>query len=211
VTSIAGELISRIRAGDEEAFNRLFQIVSTRLLIYIATRIRLRPALRSRIDPEDVFQTTCLLAFRNFHRFEYRRPGDFSRWTTTIARNEIASLARQIAARRRALGPERSLQEPIRRSEESQHDLGDFLPSKLVTASQHLIVKERYEAVVASMRRLTPEQAEVVLGRIYEGKSPSEIAGAMGKSDGAVSELFRRALEKMRAATGARLSGSRRG
>jgi RNA polymerase sigma factor (sigma-70 family) len=202
VETLSGRLISQIRAGSEEAFNRLFQSVSTRLLAYVWGRIHSQPFLRNRIDSEDVFQTTCLLAFKGFDRFEYRRPGDFSRWTFTIARNEITNLHRQLSARHRNLGGERSLQEPIHRSATSAHDLGDYVPSKLVTASQHLVLREQYEATIDAMRKLTPDQMTVILGRLYEEKSLGEIAEETGKTKGAVSELFRRALDRMRSMKG---------
>jgi RNA polymerase sigma factor (sigma-70 family) len=197
--TISGKLISQIRGGSEDAFNRLFQLVSTRLLAYIWGKLHFDGELRTQVDAEDIFQTTCMLAFKNFDRFEYRRPGDFSRWTFTIARNEILSLRRQLGARQRNLGRKRSLQEPLRRSRDSAHDLGDFVPARLITASQHLILRERYEETTRALRKLTPEQMTVVLGRLYEEKTPAEIASEMGKSRGAVSELFRRAIEKMRA------------
>jgi RNA polymerase sigma-70 factor (ECF subfamily) len=54
------------------------------------------------------------------------------------------------------------------------------------------------EGVNEAMQKLTPEQREVVLLRFFGGLSSKEVGAILRKSDGAVREMQRAAVEKLR-------------
>jgi RNA polymerase sigma-70 factor (ECF subfamily) len=53
------------------------------------------------------------------------------------------------------------------------------------------------------MKRLTTEQAQVINLRFFGGLTSKEVGGILGKSDGAVREMQRAAIEKLRGIMGA--------
>jgi len=58
------------------------------------------------------------------------------------------------------------------------------------------------ERVNRAMRELTADQQEVIRLRYYSGLASREVAALMNKTDGAVREMQRAALEKLRAVLG---------
>ena len=58
------------------------------------------------------------------------------------------------------------------------------------------------ERVAMAMQQLTDEQKEVIRLRFFGGLSSREVSGLLNKSDGAVREMQRAALEKLRGLLG---------
>jgi RNA polymerase sigma-70 factor (ECF subfamily) len=58
------------------------------------------------------------------------------------------------------------------------------------------------ERVAIAMQQLTDEQKEVIRLRFFGGLSSREVSGMLNKSDGAVREMQRAALEKLRGLLG---------
>src|SRR5205814_1905623 len=71
----SAELVARIRAGDEQAEDALFQRFTERLIAKAAAR--LSPKLARRVDPEDVVQSALATFFRKARdgRIVLRRSG----------------------------------------------------------------------------------------------------------------------------------------
>jgi len=59
-----------------------------------------------------------------------------------------------------------------------------------------------FERVTGAMRKLTTEQREVINLRFFGGLTSKEVGGVLGKSDGAVREMQRAAMEKLRGIMG---------
>jgi RNA polymerase sigma-70 factor (ECF subfamily) len=55
-----------------------------------------------------------------------------------------------------------------------------------------------YTRVTEAMKQLTIEQREVINLRFFGGLTSKEVSGVLGKSDGAVREMQRAAIEKLR-------------
>ena len=64
----------------------------------------------------------------------------------------------------------------------------------VATAEKHI----QMERVNEAMQKLTPEQREVVRLRFFGGLSSREVGAMLSKSDGAVREMQRAAIEKLR-------------
>jgi RNA polymerase sigma-70 factor (ECF subfamily) len=59
-----------------------------------------------------------------------------------------------------------------------------------------------FERVTEAMKELTTEQKEVINLRFFGGLTSKEVGGVLGKSDGAVREMQRAAIEKLRGIMG---------
>ncbi|GAA4583364.1 sigma-70 family RNA polymerase sigma factor [Planotetraspora phitsanulokensis] len=92
-------LLGAARAGDAEAFRRLWAPVERRafgLCLHLTD---------NRADALDALQETQIAVWRNLGRFEGRAP--FAAWVMVIARNSARSVARRVrAAREDLLFPE---------------------------------------------------------------------------------------------------------
>ena len=62
--------------------------------------------------------------------------------------------------------------------------------------------KNEFERVAEAMKQLTAEQRQVINLRFFGGLTSREAGGVLGKSDGAVREMQRAAIEKLRGLMG---------
>jgi RNA polymerase sigma-70 factor (ECF subfamily) len=134
-----------------------------------------RRRVRNRADAEDVTADVFHRALANLDRYEWRGI-PFVAWLYRIAAHELAD--RSLAGAR----------------------LVGVQPPDLAVDPDF----ERQVAVYESVGALPPDQRRVIEMRFGEGRSLHEVAAALGRSEGAVKQLQRRALENLRV----RLEGS---
>lgn len=127
-----------------------------------------------REEAEDVTSEVFHRALSNIEKFEWRGV-PFAAWLFQIASNEISN-RRQRAAREKGSPITKELEAKGAGAEEVEHQARIF---RLVDG-------------------LPEAQRQVVKMRFAEEKSIREIAGALGKSEGAVKQLQFRALESLR-------------
>lgn len=175
------------RAGDTEAFRRLFEKYHRRLAVF--AHYRLGETLRAAMDVDDIVQETFLEAARGVGRFEYRSPDSFFRWLASIARHVIEDAARRESRRKRDGG---------RRVDAAEAELADTL-----TPSRILFQSERVRALMDRLDALPEQYREVIVLAKLEGLAPSEIAERLGKPRDAVALLLHRALKRFRGEIGA--------
>ncbi len=102
------ELVRRVRRGDEQAAQELFDRYVERL--FALARSQCSPKLARRFDPEDIVQS----AFRTFFhhardgRYVLREAGDLWRLLATITMNKVRSQVRRHTAGKRTTEAERS-------------------------------------------------------------------------------------------------------
>jgi RNA polymerase sigma-70 factor (ECF subfamily) len=140
-------------------------------------------------DAEDATERVFLQALTNLPRFEERaQPADgegastFRVWLFQIARNDVAN-------RRRAL--RRSRRAPI----EAAAGLVDEAPG--ADPADIALRRERAGSAVAALRRLPADRRRALVLRFVEEMSTAEIAGVLGRSEGAVRVLIHRALRSV--------------
>jgi RNA polymerase sigma-70 factor (ECF subfamily) len=173
--SITRTLCEQARAGDKQAYDRLFALHTDRALLYI--RARLGPRLREKVESMDVLQEAFLDAHRDFARFEYTDDSAFSRWLCRIIENRIRDLDGYYAAKKR---------QPVQ------------LPQSDPTAPPAALErKEHIEKIARAMDRVSDEHREVLLCRYFQGLSAEETGARMNRSAGAVRKLAARALAEL--------------
>lgn len=158
---------SRFARGDFAALGRLFDLSSPRLLRYAQT------LTRSREDAEDAVQAAIVRLARNpqtLAAVQFPRA-----YLLKVVRHE----ALRIVGRRVCASSVTDL-------------VVDGPPTSLA------LEQAEYQAVVrAALQRLPPEQAEVVVLKIWEGLTFQEIATVTGDSHNTVASRYRYALAKL--------------
>jgi RNA polymerase sigma-70 factor, ECF subfamily len=180
-----GELIARLRAGDDDAFATLVGLYQTRLLRLAGT------VVASRSVAEDVVQDTWLAVVRGVDRFEGR--SSFKTWLFHILLNR----ARTTAGREH------------RTAALPAGDLDDRFDGSGAWASPPVPWSERVEdRVVADrlarrVREILPTlpfvQRQVIVLRDLEGISPADVCDLLGVTEGNQRVLLHRARTRIRA------------
>lgn len=142
--------------------------------------------LRNHHEAEDATERTFLAALAGLGHFEERaRPADgdgastFRVWLFQIARNAVAERRRQLRRRR---------EEPIESVAVVAHPMD-------VEA-----IVERHDATTAALgaiTRLPDDRRRALVLRFVDEMSTHEIAGILGRSEGAVRVLIHRALRSV--------------
>jgi RNA polymerase sigma-70 factor (ECF subfamily) len=183
-------LIPRIHAGDQDALVEFLNAARPRLLGYINTQ--LGPALRTKIEPDDVAQEATVEALRTFGKFDLGDRDPFG-WLCQIAERRIIDAHRRyFGAQKRAGNREVRLNAPV---DDSQHaGLIDLLVASMTTASQAFSRDQRQHLLFEALAKLPAEQRDALRLRYVEGMPSKEIAAQLGKTDGAVRVMLTRAL-----------------
>src|SRR3989442_4960652 len=148
---------------------------------------------------EDATAATFVSALTNLDRFEERaRPADgegastFRVWLFQIARNEVAGERRR--ARRRPVEP-----------------IGETVVDP-VDVEAAAVRRDEARAAWQALGRLPGERRQAIVLRLVDELSTAEIAGVLGRSEGAVRVLIHRALKSVARDMGvSKRSGDRHG
>jgi RNA polymerase sigma-70 factor, ECF subfamily len=170
--------ISRVRAGDDDAFRELVERHG-RAVFRVAYRITGRTE-----DAEDVVQETFLRAYRQLDRFEAR--ANLRTWLHRIATNCAVDLLRS--------RPKREVAEEPEALERAAGAAGDGLPPP----DRSLLGVQIKERLAGAMALLTEMERASFTLRHFEGLSIDEIAGMLGLKTGATKHSIFRAVRKVR-------------
>jgi RNA polymerase sigma-70 factor (TIGR02960 family) len=183
--------LSRVRAGDEEAFRALIDPHRGELQVH-CYRI-----LGSVHDAEDVLQETLLAAWRGLELFDGR--SSLRAWLYRIATNRCLNALRDKGRRSREVEPVAEPPEPTRRTEPTWLEpYPDALLDTVADAS--LGPEARYErreavslAFVGALQQLPPRQRAVLVLRDVLGFRALEVADMLETSEAAVKGALQRA------------------
>ncbi|MFH1417778.1 MAG: sigma-70 family RNA polymerase sigma factor [Planctomycetota bacterium] len=178
--------------GDGDALQRL--IVEYHAPLHATVERRMSAALRRHVGPDDILQLAYVAAFKSSDRCSFDGPGAFYKWLEKIAIDQLKNAARDL---RRA---KRDIRRNLSRSptgNTSACDLVGRLSSPRSTPSRQLSKREASAAAVSSLARLPDHYRQVVQMRFLEEQSVAEIAAELGKSEGAVHMLIKRALDRL--------------
>jgi RNA polymerase sigma-70 factor (ECF subfamily) len=150
------------------------------------------PAVRARVDGDDLLQETWLRALESAERWPPHEPGDaaLGRWLAHVARHVVIDAARALRALKRDGREER-----LERSDWTRAGArGAQLLARSGGPPTRLSALEGERALLAAFERLAPEHRRVLGLRQFEGLSAREAARRMGRSEAALHSLYRRAL-----------------
>ncbi len=174
--SITKLLWEKARAGDREAYDRLFTLHAERALLFI--RARLGDKIRAKVESHDVLQDAYLAAHQAFPNFEYTDDNAFTRWFCRIIENRIRDLGDHFGAQKR-----QSVELP-------RPD-----PTGPLTALDRA---DHREKIARALEELSADHRRVLLCRFFQGFSAEETAQQMARTAGAVRKLTARALIELR-------------
>lgn len=165
-------LLIEAAKGDPSRFAELYESNFDRVYAFVARRVR------NRSEAEDVTSEVFQRALSGIGRFEWRG-APFAAWLFRIAANTITNLG------------ERAARERLAPADPDPGDAG--APVESLEAS------EERENLARLVSDLPEDQRRVIVLRFAEQKSIREIAGQLGRSEGAIKQLQFRGLENLRA------------
>lgn len=165
-------LVEQAAKGDAASFARLYDIHVNRVYRYILYRV-------SDISvAEDLTQEVFLRGWKALPKFK-RMGKPFVGWLLTIAHNLVIDHYRS------------------RRMESTLED--DIMTADTATDPQRMAaVGMEQSRLQEAIRKLRPEQQQVIMLRFIEGFEYSEIAVLLGKKEGAIRVIQHRALKELR-------------
>jgi len=166
-------LVRRAKEHDEAALTQLYEENFDKIYRYIVLKIG------DRTEAEDMTQQVFLKAFKAISGYK-SRGSPFSSWLFRIARNQVVDYWRKKS--KRATVP----------LDEARVGSSNSNPSSEAERKMDI------ENLVAAAKRLTSMQREVVSLRFAGDLSVAQVAGLMGKSEGAIKALQHSAVVSLR-------------
>jgi RNA polymerase sigma factor (sigma-70 family) len=167
-----GAVLAAARAGDPDSLEIIYRDLAPAVLGYLRAH--------GAAEPEDLGSEAFVGVVRNLARFR----GDeraFRSWVFAIVH-------RRLVDERRRRG----------RRLESPADPGALgLLGPVGNAEQEALERVGGRSVLEAVRRLTPDQRAVILLRVLADLPVAEVARVLGKTQGAVKTLQRRALARL--------------
>jgi RNA polymerase sigma-70 factor (ECF subfamily) len=173
----ADRLAARSRDGDREAFGELYELYAKRIYAYFYYR-----TLR-RETAEDLTSAVFVKVLEALASFE-PGSGGFTAWIYAIARNALTDHYRR-SSRVEAVGD-------FSGGVWDLADSGDL--------EMEAVERDRWERLKPYLARLSAEQREVLIMRLWDELPYREIARATGKTEGACKMSYSRALSFLREA-----------
>ncbi len=171
-------LLKGARRGDHAAVDRIYNLYADKVFRYLYARLGQREVA------EDLTADVFVRMLQVMPRFEVNsaRPvSSFSAWLYRIAGNLLRDQYR-------------------RQSHRNHADLADHADVAVDAPAlpQQVAVQEDCRELFEAIALLNEEQQSVVVYRFGEQLSVQEVAGLMGKSEGAIKALQHRALTSLR-------------
>ena len=190
------ELVALAKEGDESALSGLYRAYAERVRWMV--RLRMGRQLRSKLESMDLVQEVLIHALSGLQDFTYKNEGDFVRWLSKIAENELRGRLRKLHAEKR------NIRKEVRLDNYGPTSGGGFLgtlgPIEATTPSVIMSRKEDMGKLEKAMDKLKPQYREAILLTKIEGLSYEEIGARLDMSADAVRMLATRAMVALAAA-----------
>ncbi len=176
-------LVTRMRAGDQRAFDEFFNASAPRLVAFIARRSALDSA-----SLEDIVQSAMIKAVRNLAN--YRGEAALFTWLTEICRHELADAHRKAARR------------PAHVSLDGE-EVAPLVEAQLRAPEHHeplslLDAASQGAAVMQVLRSLPEHYSRALEAKYGDGMSVQDIGRELGLTAIATQSLLARARETFR-------------
>ena len=165
----AERLLVEAAQRDSSKFADLYERHFERVYAFVARRVRNRDAA------EDVTSEVFHKALANIRKYEWRG-APFGAWLIRIAANSLADRAKRVTPE--TIDP-------------------DGLPG--ASTAEDMDRFEDHARLFRSVDQLPADQRRVIVERFVEERSIREIAGRLGRTEGAIKQLQFRALQNLRA------------
>jgi RNA polymerase sigma-70 factor (ECF subfamily) len=182
------ELVAMAQKGDQTALNHLYMVYSERVRWMI--RFRMSKELRSKLESMDLVQDTLLQALRGLDGFTYKNEGDFLRWLSKIAENELRGSLRKLHADKRDIRKDARLNDNRQKTGNQCAEI----PTPVDATTPSVIMSKRLEK---AMDELKPQYKEVIIWAKIDGLSYNEMGQRLSKSNDAVRKLVSRAMAEL--------------
>lgn len=188
------ELAARISQADGDALAKFMDLKRPQLSAFISRR--LGTALKSKVEPEDIFQETCIEAVRTLSP---EWPGDkepFS-WLCRIAERKIIDTHRHhFDAQKRAAGRETSIDRKVGGGD-GDVGLVNLLVKSMTTPSAAFSRNAKEARMFEAIQSLKEDQQIAIRMKYLENRPSKEIAEHLGKSDAAVRVMLTRTMKQL--------------
>lgn len=174
------EVMLRVKAGDDAAFNHLVEKFRRQLVGFLYRMAR------NHAVAEELAQEVFLRVYRS--RGTYKASAKFTTWMYRIAVNLAVNHARDTRGQRGEI----SLDEP------TEGGAAFEVADAGLTAEQELLQRERRRAIRSRVEALPERQRLAVLMHKYQGLDYREIAKVLKLSESATKSLLFRAYETLR-------------
>ena len=192
------EVVRKIRAGDEQQFTELYERVAPALYAWL--HLRLGPAARRLLDPEDVVQEIWVRALRAFPRFDPEL-GSFRGWILKITKYELLDTFRGMATAARPTQEATAAGDgSISAADPAPRALSGLsqVPDHVTSFTQRIARDEDLQQLLEHVTELSePEQALVVHCGL-EGRPTSEAAALLGLNHEATRKRWLRLRASLR-------------
>jgi len=168
-------LIEQAQSGDREAFAALYREYMPSVYKFLFYRLNGNKAMA-----EDFTAEVFLRALRKIGDYTWTG-ANFGAWLMRIARNLVLDHAKSSRAKRELLNDEMPEAEP------------DDETSTETAVMRNALNGDLYGAI----KRLSPDQRDVITMRFIQGMEVAEVAEALGKKEGTIRTLQFRGLKAM--------------
>jgi RNA polymerase sigma-70 factor (ECF subfamily) len=168
-----------------------------RAYLMLLARVQVGRRLRGKADPDDLVQETFLAAVAGAARFRGAGEAELAAWLRRILLSRVLKLVERYCGCA-ARDVRRELAQLLDASADSLHNLPSLLPTDQSTPSRAAQRRERVVIVADTLASLAADHREVLTLRHLEGLSFPEVAERMGRSVGAVTMLWTRAVRQFR-------------
>ncbi len=166
-------------------------IETCRAYLLMAANKAVGSELRAKVAPSDLVQDTIIAAVQNFEQFNGTSERELLAWLTKILSYRVVDAARKFRRQKADVAREISIDDEAREIELSISG-HDGTPSELVMA------EEEERRLMAAMKDLSPEDAELVRLRNWEQLSFEEIGQRLGLSESGVRKRWAQAVKELR-------------
>jgi RNA polymerase sigma-70 factor (ECF subfamily) len=193
-------LLTRLRAGDQQALGELYSRQREPLRRMVALRLDRR--LQGRVSPSDVLQEAYIDALQRVEHYLAKPDMPFPGWLRLIVGQRLVQVHRyHLGARVRSAGQEISLAHgawPAASSVCLATHLAESLPSPSEAAAHN----EAVARLERAFEQMDPLDREVLTLRHFEELSNNDVAEILGLQKSAASKRYLRALARLKNALG---------
>ena len=172
-----------------------------RAYLGLLARLEVSHALRDRVDLSGVVQQTLLEAYQglNAQPGRLRTDEELAAWLRSILSHNLADVLRKLAAQKRDVRREWSLDAAL---DQSSSRLEQWLAAEQSSPSQRAIRQEELLRVAEAMAGLPESQRRAIELHHLRALSLSEIADELGTTKAAVAGLLHRGMKALRSRLG---------